>query len=113
MRLSPRLRLLTVVLANVAEAETVAQSRGKAQAGTLRRARRQITARRLVGGESGTVEGSYVEEGVAAAELRRDGRRYRVLADYLACSVCLVVRITMASWPAWPNRSTLRSPMSN
>ncbi|WP_432042067.1 potassium-transporting ATPase subunit KdpB [Streptomyces cadmiisoli] len=51
---------LTVVFANLAEA--VAESRGRAQADTLRGMRRQTVARRLVGG---------AEERVSAAELRR------------------------------------------
>ncbi|MEU6218967.1 potassium-transporting ATPase subunit KdpB [Streptomyces sp. NPDC047022] len=61
---------LTVVFAGLAEA--VAESRGRAQADTLRGMRRQTTARRLVGWEPGAVEGSYVEEAVGAGELRRD-----------------------------------------
>ncbi|MEY9938438.1 potassium-transporting ATPase subunit KdpB [Streptacidiphilus sp. MAP5-3] len=62
---------LTVVFANLAEA--VAESRGKAQADSLRRTRRQTTARRLLdwAPELGTaVDGCRAEE-VAAAELRR------------------------------------------
>ena len=51
---------LTVVFANLAEA--VAEGRGKAQADTLRKARRDTTARRLAGGR---------EEEVPAAELRQ------------------------------------------
>ncbi|MFD3993351.1 potassium-transporting ATPase subunit KdpB [Streptomyces sp. NPDC058548] len=60
---------LTVIFANLAEA--VAESRGKAQADTLRRTRQQTVARRLAGWEPGAAEGSYVEEEVAASELRR------------------------------------------
>ncbi|WP_442811072.1 potassium-transporting ATPase subunit KdpB [Streptomyces sp. NBC_01217] len=60
---------LTVVFANLAEA--VAESRGKAQADALRKTRQQTTAWRLVGWESGAAEDSYVEEAVAASELRR------------------------------------------
>ncbi|MGW1882757.1 potassium-transporting ATPase subunit KdpB [Streptomyces sp. NPDC001970] len=60
---------LTVVFANLAEA--VAESRGKAQADSLRRTRQQTTARRLAGWEPGAAGGAYVEETVAAAELRR------------------------------------------
>ncbi|MGW2014208.1 potassium-transporting ATPase subunit KdpB [Streptomyces sp. NPDC001927] len=60
---------LTVIFANLAEA--VAESRGKAQADTLRRTRQQTVARRLAGWEPGAGEGSYVEEEVAASELRR------------------------------------------
>ncbi|WP_329561447.1 potassium-transporting ATPase subunit KdpB [Kitasatospora sp. NBC_01266] len=55
---------LTVVFANLAEA--VAESRGKAQADTLRRTRQQTTARRLTGWP-----GSTAEESVAAGQLRR------------------------------------------
>ncbi|UWP79510.1 potassium-transporting ATPase subunit KdpB [Dactylosporangium fulvum] len=51
---------LTVLFANLAEA--VAEGRGKAQADTLRRAKQDTVARRLVGG---------VEEPVPAPELRR------------------------------------------
>ena len=51
----------TVVFANLAEA--VAEGRGKAQADTLRRARRQTTARRLIDGD---------EQRVPAAALRVD-----------------------------------------
>ncbi|MFD7227428.1 potassium-transporting ATPase subunit KdpB [Streptomyces sp. NPDC059881] len=60
---------LTVVFANLAEA--VAESRGKAQADSLRRTRQQTTARRLAGWEPGAAAGAWVEEAVAAAELRR------------------------------------------
>lgn len=60
---------LTVVFAGLAEA--VAESRGRAQADTLRGMRRQTTARRVVGWEPGAVEGSYVEEAIGAGELRR------------------------------------------
>ncbi|TDD37998.1 K(+)-transporting ATPase subunit B [Actinomadura sp. KC06] len=52
---------LTVIFANLAEA--VAEGRGKAQADTLRKAKKETTARRLT--EAGS------EETVAAAELRR------------------------------------------
>ncbi|TDC58282.1 K(+)-transporting ATPase subunit B [Actinomadura sp. KC345] len=57
---------LTVVFANLSEA--VAEGRGKAQAATLRRTRKETTARRLTGRGPG-VPGR--EEAVAAAELRR------------------------------------------
>ncbi|MFE7392966.1 potassium-transporting ATPase subunit KdpB [Streptomyces sp. NPDC057582] len=60
---------LTVVFANLAEA--VAESRGKAQADALRKTRQQTTAWRLAGWEPGAAEDSYVEEAVAASELRR------------------------------------------
>jgi K+-transporting ATPase ATPase B chain len=60
---------LTVVFANLAEA--VAESRGKAQADTLRQTRQQTTARRLTGWEPGAPAGSYAEESVSAGELRR------------------------------------------
>ena len=43
--------LLTVVFANLAEA--VAEGRGKAQADTLRRAKRETMARRLIGWQPG------------------------------------------------------------
>ncbi|MCT9112851.1 potassium-transporting ATPase subunit KdpB [Streptomyces mirabilis] len=60
---------LTVVFANLAEA--VAESRGKAQADSLRRTRQQTTAWRLAGWEPGATQDSYLEEAVAASELRR------------------------------------------
>ncbi|WP_254407731.1 potassium-transporting ATPase subunit KdpB [Streptomyces sp. GMY02] len=60
---------LTVVFANLAEA--VAESRGKAQADTLRKTRQQTRARRLTGWEPGTSRASYREVSVAASELRR------------------------------------------
>ncbi|QIB41975.1 potassium-transporting ATPase subunit KdpB [Streptomyces aureoverticillatus] len=60
---------LTVIFANLAEA--VAESRGKAQADSLRRTRQQTTARRLAGWEPGAAPDAYVEEAVAAGELRR------------------------------------------
>ncbi|MFF4901200.1 potassium-transporting ATPase subunit KdpB [Streptomyces sp. NPDC001068] len=56
---------LTVVFANLAEA--VAESRGRAQADTLRGMRRQTVARRL----TGPSDGPYTEESVGAGELRR------------------------------------------
>ncbi|WP_444544183.1 P-type ATPase, partial [Planotetraspora thailandica] len=57
---------LTVIFANLAEA--VAEGRGKAQAETLRRAKRETTARRLVGWRPGE---QAQEEAVAAPELRQ------------------------------------------
>ncbi|MFD8418622.1 potassium-transporting ATPase subunit KdpB [Streptomyces sp. NPDC059466] len=60
---------LTVVFANLAEA--VAESRGKAQADSLRRTRQQTTAWRLAGWEPGAAKDAYLEEAVAASELRR------------------------------------------
>ncbi|MGW2934984.1 potassium-transporting ATPase subunit KdpB [Streptomyces sp. NPDC001156] len=60
---------LTVIFANLAEA--VAESRGRAQADTLRGMRRQTVARRVVGWQPGAAQGSYMEESVAAGELRR------------------------------------------
>jgi K+-transporting ATPase ATPase B chain len=58
---------LTVVFANLAEA--VAEGRGKAQAETLRRTRRETTARRLVGWHPDE-PGRAVEEKVPGAALR-------------------------------------------
>jgi K+-transporting ATPase ATPase B chain len=58
---------LTVVFANLAEA--VAEGRGKAQADTLRRARTDTVARRLVGWALGA--SSYEEEAVPAPLLRQ------------------------------------------
>jgi K+-transporting ATPase ATPase B chain len=60
---------LTVVFANLAEA--VAESRGKAQADSLRRTRVRATARRLVGREPGATGARILEESAAASELRR------------------------------------------
>jgi K+-transporting ATPase ATPase B chain len=60
---------LTVVFANLAEA--VAEGRGKAQADSLRRARQDTTARRLVGWSEGTAAGACREEQVAAPDLRQ------------------------------------------
>ncbi len=51
----------TVVFANFAEA--VAEGRGKAQAETLRRMRREIKARKLVGGREVTVDASALRKG--------------------------------------------------
>ncbi|OZV83890.1 potassium-transporting ATPase subunit B [Micromonospora echinospora] len=59
---------LTVLFATLAEA--VAEGRGKAQAATLRRARRDTVATRLVGWTPGTAA-RYDEETVPASELRR------------------------------------------
>jgi K+-transporting ATPase ATPase B chain len=63
---------LTVVFANLAEA--VAEGRGKAQADSLRRARQDATARRLVNWRLDTPSGSddVREELVPAAALQRD-----------------------------------------
>ncbi|MFF7471872.1 potassium-transporting ATPase subunit KdpA [Streptomyces sp. NPDC008092] len=58
---------LTVVFANLAEA--VAESRGRAQADTLRGMRRQTVARRLVDWTPGARDAA--EESVGAGELRR------------------------------------------
>ncbi|MFE2579106.1 potassium-transporting ATPase subunit KdpB [Streptomyces sp. NPDC059378] len=60
---------LTVIFANLAEA--VAESRGRAQADTLRGMRRQTVARRLSGWEPGAATGAYAEASVGAGELRR------------------------------------------
>src|SRR5690349_6722583 len=57
---------LTVVFANLAEA--VAEGRGKAQAETLRRAKQDTVARRLVNWVPGAA--GYREEAVPATELR-------------------------------------------
>jgi K+-transporting ATPase ATPase B chain len=59
---------LTVVFANLAEA--VAEGRGKAQAETLRRTKRETTARRLVDWHPGEPAGRVVEEEVAGTALR-------------------------------------------
>ena len=61
---------LTVLFANLAEA--VAEDRGKAQAETLRRTKRETVARRLLSGAPGTLlaEPSLATESVAGTELR-------------------------------------------
>jgi len=60
---------LTVVFANLAEA--VAEGRGKAQADSLRRAKQDAMARRLVGWTAGAGPDRYQEESVAAPQLRQ------------------------------------------
>ncbi|MEZ0092327.1 potassium-transporting ATPase subunit KdpB [Streptacidiphilus sp. EB129] len=63
---------LTVVFANLAEA--VAESRGRAQADSLRRTRQETTARRLLdwtGDERSTDGGDAREKEVSAAQLQR------------------------------------------
>ena len=60
---------LTVVFGNLAEA--VAESRGRAQADTLRRTRQQTVARTLRGWREGGSATSYTEETVAASSLER------------------------------------------
>ncbi|HSV64706.1 MAG TPA: potassium-transporting ATPase subunit KdpB [Mycobacteriales bacterium] len=59
---------LTVLFANLAEA--VAEGRGKAQAETLRRAKQDVVARRLVGWEPGAPVRSAVEELVPGPRLQ-------------------------------------------
>ena len=58
---------LTVVFANLAEA--VAEGRGKAQAETLRRAKRETMARRLVNWQAGMDPAALREESVAGTAL--------------------------------------------
>ncbi|MEV0457412.1 potassium-transporting ATPase subunit KdpB [Catellatospora methionotrophica] len=58
---------LTVVFANLAEA--VAEGRGKAQAATLRTAKKDTMARRLTGWSEGATAAQYREEPVAASAL--------------------------------------------
>ncbi len=60
--------LLTVLFANLAEA--VAEGRGKAQAATLRRAKREAMARRLVGWRPGADPAALREEPVPGTQLR-------------------------------------------
>jgi K+-transporting ATPase ATPase B chain len=60
---------LTVLFANLAEA--VAEGRGKAQAATLRAAKRNTIATRLVGWEPGAAPSAFRDEAVAASELSR------------------------------------------
>ncbi|GAB3138308.1 potassium-transporting ATPase subunit KdpB [Micromonospora sonneratiae] len=61
---------LTVVFANLAEA--VAEGRGKAQAATLRQAKKDTIATRLVGWTPGARSAQCREEAVAASELKLD-----------------------------------------
>ncbi len=61
----------TVIFANFAEA--VAEGRGKAQADTLRKMRKETTARRLVNGKGGG-SGGEVTETVASSALRKGDR---------------------------------------
>ncbi|MET7467408.1 potassium-transporting ATPase subunit KdpB [Micromonospora sp. NPDC005686] len=60
---------LTVLFANLAEA--VAEGRGKAQADTLRRAKQDTVATRLVGWTPGAAANAYRDEAVPALQLRR------------------------------------------
>jgi K+-transporting ATPase ATPase B chain len=60
---------LTVLFANLAEA--VAEGRGKAQAATLRQARRDTVARRLTGWQEGAAPDAYAEESLPAAQLKQ------------------------------------------
>ncbi|MGC4853567.1 potassium-transporting ATPase subunit KdpB [Micromonospora sp. DT4] len=60
---------LTVVFANLAEA--VAEGRGKAQAATLRQAKKDTIATRLVDWKPGARANTYRDEAVAAPELRQ------------------------------------------
>src|SRR5215467_4410980 len=59
---------LTVVFANLAEA--VAEGRGKAQADTLRRAKRDTMARRLIGWQPGAAPAATREESVPGTALQ-------------------------------------------
>jgi len=59
---------LTVLFANLAEA--VAEGRGKAQAATLRAAKKDTVARRLTSWTAGAAAGTYTEQEVPAATLR-------------------------------------------
>ncbi|KKK04862.1 potassium-transporting ATPase subunit KdpB [Micromonospora sp. HK10] len=59
---------LTVLFANLAEA--VAEGRGKAQAATLRQAKKDTVATRLVGWTPGAAPNAYRDEAVPAPQLR-------------------------------------------
>jgi K+-transporting ATPase ATPase B chain len=72
---------LTVVFANLAEA--VAEGRGKAQAETLRRAKREAMARRLVSWQPGADPASLREESVAGTALQ--------LGDYVVVEAGQVI----------------------
>src|SRR5689334_17736443 len=71
----------TVVFATLAEA--VAEGRGKAQADTLRRAKRETMARRLVGWQPSAAPGSVREESVAGTAL--------TLGDYVVVEAGQVI----------------------
>ncbi|MER7443579.1 potassium-transporting ATPase subunit KdpB [Micromonospora avicenniae] len=60
---------LTVIFANLAEA--VAEGRGKAQAATLRQAKRDTIATRLIGWAPGAPANRYRDEAVPAPELKQ------------------------------------------
>ncbi|OHX04462.1 potassium-transporting ATPase subunit KdpB [Micromonospora sp. WMMB235] len=60
---------LTLIFANLAEA--VAEGRGKAQADTLRRAKQDTIATRLVGWTPGAAANAYRDEAVPAPQLRQ------------------------------------------
>jgi K+-transporting ATPase ATPase B chain len=72
---------LTVVFANLAEA--VAEGRGKAQAETLRRAKRDTMARRLVNWQPGAAPSALREEPVSGTQLR--------LGDYVVVEAGQVI----------------------
>src|SRR5215468_4234065 len=72
---------LTVVFANLAEA--VAEGRGKAQAETLRRAKREAMARRLVSWQPGTDPAALREESVPGTSLQ--------LGDYVVVEAGQVI----------------------
>ncbi len=72
---------LTVVFANLAEA--VAEGRGKAQADTLRRAKRETMARRLIGWQPGAAPDSPREESVPGTGL--------TLGDYVVVEAGQVI----------------------
>ncbi|MEU8163834.1 potassium-transporting ATPase subunit KdpB [Micromonospora parva] len=61
---------LTVVFANLAEA--VAEGRGKAQAATLRQAKKDTIATRLIDWKPGARANTYRDEAVPAPDLRQD-----------------------------------------
>ena len=60
---------LTVLFANLAE--SVAEDRGKAQAATLRRAKQETVARRLIGWTAAATPATYREEAVDAVALQQ------------------------------------------
>jgi len=72
---------LTVVFANLAEA--VAEGRGKAQAETLRRAKRETMARRLISWQAGADPAALREESVAGTAL--------TLGDYVVVEAGQVI----------------------
>ena len=91
---------LTVVFANLAEA--VAEGRGKAQADTLRRAKRETMARRLVNWQAGADPAALHEESVPGTALQ--------LGDYVVVEAARSSPATGMWSRALPRWTSRRSP---